>query len=276
MDKELLDRLAPFRDEAVEQGIPLAEVERWTAAAARPCASLSTDGDGPVVGHFGGPLLLPPELPDPYYPLIATIDLAALPADATDLQLPAGGHLLLFAHADDPYGRGGGGEALYLPPGTAVEEREVRDGATDFSDDAKTQEQVLRLLEQYPQGEMRLSRDVLLPSYSDPDVPDHFWTALVRDHPRAEQMSEVWDEVGWRIPGGGPLQLGGYPSDEYGGEGFHRESPDGQNPRDWVLLADWHPGLEGREGLTVHWPIRLPDLAAGRFDQAAATIFWNP
>ncbi|WP_223190643.1 DUF1963 domain-containing protein [Nonomuraea terrae] len=67
--------------------------------------------DGPVVGHFGGPLMLPADVTDPRrgQHLIASIDLAALPEDATGLPLPPDGRLLLFAHPDglaaiDEYG----------------------------------------------------------------------------------------------------------------------------------------------------------------------------
>lgn len=45
---------------------------------------------------------------------------------------------------------------------------------------------------------------------------------------------------------------------------------------DWVLLADWAPGIRGREGVTVHWSIQRADLAAGRFDRTFTTVFWNP
>ncbi|MGW1025411.1 hypothetical protein ACWD4J_17175 [Streptomyces sp. NPDC002577] len=49
------------------------------------------------MGRFGGRLLLPADTPDPAHPFVASIDLAALPADATDLPLPPDGRLLLFA-----------------------------------------------------------------------------------------------------------------------------------------------------------------------------------
>ncbi|MGH1551513.1 hypothetical protein ACRAWF_02865 [Streptomyces sp. L7] len=78
MNPELINRLEPFRAEALRRGIPLQDVEGWIAAA-RPCATLVTRGDGPVVGRFGGPLLLPADAPDPWFPLPATLDCAALP-----------------------------------------------------------------------------------------------------------------------------------------------------------------------------------------------------
>lgn len=51
--EEMRDRLRPFRDKALARGIPAADVERWMDTA-RPCATLGTGGDGPVVGRFGG------------------------------------------------------------------------------------------------------------------------------------------------------------------------------------------------------------------------------
>lgn len=118
MKPEMVERLAPFREAALTRGIPSADVERWIGAA-KPCATLAGHGDGPVVGTLGGPLLLPAGAPDPWYPLVASIDLAALPEDATDLPLPPGGRLLLFAFPDTETD----GEAVYVPADAAVEER---------------------------------------------------------------------------------------------------------------------------------------------------------
>ncbi|MCQ0014811.1 DUF1963 domain-containing protein [Actinomadura madurae] len=126
--------LQRFRSEALGRGIPSADVERWLGLA-RPCADLSPEEDGPVVGRLGGPVLLPPDVPVPAddftsmgrsyqmpYHLIADVDLAALPADATDLPMPPDGRLLLFAI---PGLDGATGAAVYVPAGTAVEERQV-------------------------------------------------------------------------------------------------------------------------------------------------------
>ncbi|MFF4402926.1 hypothetical protein [Streptomyces sp. NPDC001480] len=92
MTPEMRDRLSPFRCKAIARGTPAGDVERWLAAA-RSCATLARDGDGPVVGRFGGPLLLPADVPDSALPFVASIDLGVLPADATDLPLPPDGHL---------------------------------------------------------------------------------------------------------------------------------------------------------------------------------------
>jgi Domain of unknown function (DUF1963) len=271
---ELLGRLGPFRDEALKQRIPAPDVERWIATAARPCATLSPDGDGPVVGHFGGPLLLPPDVPDPYYPFLASIDFAALPAAATDLPLPDDGRLLLFAYAQDEYGSGGGGQAMYVPPGASTEEREVRYESVRF-DNGRADPEARVIVSQYPQGGLRLTINVSLPGYEG-ICPDYFCHTLYRDHPYAEELSAVWRDTQRQCAGGGPLVLGGYAEDENGGLEFTRKPYTGQDGNDWVLLADWHTAIRGVEGLTVHWPIRWPDLTARRFDQVDATVFWNP
>ena len=103
MTPEMRDRLSRFRGEAIARGIPTDDVERWLATA-RPCATLTRDGDGPVVGRFGGPLLLPADTPDPATPFVASIELAALPSDMTDLPLPCDGQFPL-APAMHPSGQ---------------------------------------------------------------------------------------------------------------------------------------------------------------------------
>ncbi|MDX3325945.1 MULTISPECIES: hypothetical protein [Streptomyces] len=101
MTTAIRSRFRPFREEAEAQGVPADDVERWLATA-RPCATLtlSDDDTGPLVGRFGGPLLLPSDTPDPGHPFVASVDLVALPADATDLLLPSDGRLLFFAGSE--------------------------------------------------------------------------------------------------------------------------------------------------------------------------------
>ena len=113
-------RLEQIRAEALQQGFPADDVDRWIASAV-PRGSLTADGDGPVVGRFGGPAMVPPGTRVTGDPLIATIDLAALPREATDLPLPSDGQLLLFGYpeGDNHYTQG---SALYVPAGVAVEE----------------------------------------------------------------------------------------------------------------------------------------------------------
>ncbi|HEY1967292.1 MAG TPA: hypothetical protein VGH89_05060, partial [Pseudonocardia sp.] len=66
---KLLDQ---FRAEALERNIPADDVERWMELV-RPCALLTGGGDGPIVGRFGGPVMLPTDAEDPRFPLIVTI-----------------------------------------------------------------------------------------------------------------------------------------------------------------------------------------------------------
>ncbi|WP_190086509.1 hypothetical protein [Streptomyces longisporoflavus] len=95
MRPEMLDKMNRFRAKALAGGVPSAGVERWLEAA-RPCATLASTVEGPVVGHFGGPNLLPADAPPlpAGLNLIAMLDLAALPEDATTLLLPREGRLL--------------------------------------------------------------------------------------------------------------------------------------------------------------------------------------
>ncbi|MEE1939875.1 DUF1963 domain-containing protein [Streptomyces sp. TRM 70361] len=91
----------------------------------------------------------------------------------------------------------------------------------------------------------------------------------------------------------GPLQTGGYASEEVidtdpVGDALFRvleavkegqwDGPVSDDVSDWVLLADWHAGMDvqGWESATAHWVIQREDLAARRFDRAFTHVFWNP
>ncbi|MFJ4784876.1 DUF1963 domain-containing protein [Streptomyces sp. NPDC088794] len=286
MTPELRDRLGPFRDTAIARGIPAEDVERWLDTA-RPCATLSKDGDGPVVGRFGGPLLLPADVPDPYFPFVASIDLAALPADATDLPLPTDGHLLLFAFPEGDGSLENMGEVVYVPAGTAVTERDKDSGDLFEVDEFR------ELIEKFPQEELRASTDVSLPYHCAVEIPESPYSRPLPGHPRSEDLVRVWDDTLDDIAGDGPLQLGGYSSEEAVYldpvttvvQCAVHTAQEGRWPgggtvsadvADWVLLADWNPGIDGIEGATVHWAIQREDLAAQRFDRTCATVFWNP
>lgn len=273
MTSELLDR---FRAEATARGIPAEDVERWLATAARPSTMLRPGGDGPVVGEFGGPLLLPADTEDPALPHVASIDLAALPADATDLPLPPDGRLLFFAYPETDYEGTGG--VVHVPAGTAVVERDRR-AWNDFEwPDADA------MFEAFPQGPLQATTAVSLPCHESVELPG--------EHPRAEELVEVWESVRPGPGVAGTLQLGGYADEEAidhdpvasavprAVEAVRAESdePVGETAADWVLLADWHAGwdVEGWESATVHWVIPRADLAARRFDRAYTSIFYNP
>ncbi|GGP86880.1 DUF1963 domain-containing protein [Saccharothrix coeruleofusca] len=270
MIDELQTRLSQFRDDAVEQGIAAEDVDRWLAAA-RPSATLARQGDGPVVGHFGGPLLLPADTPDLIHPFVATIDLAALPADATDLDLPADGHLLLFASPWDSDSAESAGAAVYVPAGTAVQERDKY--RWRWSDDEESRE----LFERFPQGPLRATPTVSLPEDLGYSI--------------SERLLKLWGENWEGTASWGMLQLGGYGTEAaIGGnpvsdvvffaqkamEDGHWEGPISTEVSDWVLLADWHLDVTGLEGATMHWAIQRDDLAARRFDRTFASLYWNP
>jgi hypothetical protein len=267
MTPEMLNRLNPFRDETLKRGIPSADVERWISATARPCATLSLDGEGPVVGQFGGPLALPGDVPDPWFPLVAAIDCAAIPGEATDFLLPPDGQLLLFGFpdADDPYSPGGG-SAVYIPSGTAVKEREERPW---FREHLEMRE----IRDQFPQGQLRFAMNISLPYYGLTEIPEHPYTKPLPGHPYSGQLAETWSDTAGAIAEWGPLQIGGYATDEIQGASEPLLSSPVENPEGWALLADWY---SGREGATIHWGIRRDDATARRFDQVRASVFWNP
>ena len=290
MNSELLGRLQPFRDEALEQGLPPADVERWIAAA-RPSGTLVTSGDGPVVGRFGGPLMLPADAPDPWFPLLATLDCAGLPEEVTGLPLPPDGHLLLFGFPEMTSYSASAGEVVYIPAGTPVEERTVKYPCV-------YDEATLRIHEQFPQDQLRLSADVSLPyHFLIPALEPPYDDAPLPGHPHAGELAESWLEASGDITVDGPLHIGGYAFHEnteadpviaaaHDAVRWRRfraaqsgEPGDGGDlpaPEDWVLLAQWDIGLNGREGSTLHWVIPRQDLAERRFDRSHVSFFWNP
>ncbi|MGW4910765.1 DUF1963 domain-containing protein [Streptomyces sp. NPDC004270] len=298
MTPDLIRRLAPFREEALGRGIPSQDIERWIATA-RLSGTLVTSGDGPVVGRFGGPLMLPADAPDPWFPLLATLDCAALPEEVTGLPLPADGHLLLFGFPEMTYYSASAGEIVYVPAGTPVEERETKypcvhgEEGNAFDDD-----QTLHIYEQFPQDELRLSADVSLPYHFLVASPEPFQEAApLPGHPHAWELAEAWTDTCGDIVVDGPLHIGGYAfhectetdpvvdaaqeAAEYrrqrtAGPGEPVDAAEPPAPENWVLLAQWDIGLTGREGSTLHWVIARQDLAERRFDRAHVSFFWNP
>ncbi|MEO3927846.1 hypothetical protein ABGB07_28845 [Micromonosporaceae bacterium B7E4] len=213
LPEELRNKLDRFRAAAVARGLPAEDVERWLRTARRS-ATLSPDADGPVVGRFGGPLLLPLDVPVPEtsfesmgrqyrfdHQLIATIDLAAIPEGATDLPLPSDGHLLLFAVAELENVLSG--SAVYLPAGTPVEERQQNLDYEPYAYD--TPEDLDAALRS--RGELRLAREASL-------APSEKY----RDDQYRSALAQAWDEAVAEIwpPAHVPLQIGGNATDHEG------------------------------------------------------------
>ncbi|GLY05451.1 hypothetical protein Acsp01_58300 [Actinoplanes sp. NBRC 101535] len=264
------------RAEALRQGIPAADVDRWLDLA-RPCALLTQDGDGPVAGAVRGPVLLPAGVEDPWFPLIATIDCAALPAGTTDLPLPADGRLLLFGWPEED----GFGQVKYVPADAVVEERQPY--PPPFTPDEREYAEVYAELRP---GDLRLTADISLPYAAD----------ILPGHPHAAALAAVWEKVLLGVPDGvfahrghrTPLLIGGYGTDDNGldpvqavirfdrGDEEPEEEPDTEtaNPDGWLLLAEFHGGRPG--GATIFWMIRRDDLIERRFDQARTLVDWNP
>lgn len=245
-------------------------------------------GDGPVVGRFGGPLLLPAGLPGPparTY-LVATLDLAALPEAATRLPLPG----RRAPAPDRPLLRGSPGRgrrALHVPVGTPVEKHPLAPGHDP--DDAWAE-----LGGRTAEGEvLRLRRDVSLPGNESLYDP--------AEYPSARELRYAWaqgrDEAHPHHDGL-RLQLGGYPVDPYGetdmltasarqaarvsgqtarvsGQPVEEQSGPWEAPRagKQVLLAQWYGGalVDGR----VYWTAARRDLAAGRSGAVSVLGFFQ-
>ncbi|MDX3852413.1 DUF1963 domain-containing protein [Streptomyces sp. AK02-01A] len=254
---------------------------------ARPCATLALEGDGPVVGRFGGPLMLPAGAPGSIYPFVASIDLAALPGDATDLPLPIDGHLLLFAFPEADGGFSTMGEVVYVPAGAAVEERDKNSGAWFEIEEYR------EMVEAFPRGQLRATTHASLPYHYAVEIPEAPYSGPLPGHPRSEELARVWQDTPDAIAIRGPLRIGGYASEE----AVHHDPVEGvarcavraveaggwgaggvvsDAVEDWVLLAEWKPGIERREGAIVHWAIQREDLAARRFGRTYTAVRWNP
>ena len=184
------ENLDQVRAEALRRDIPATDVERWLGLA-RPSALLTQRGDGPVVGAIRGPVMLPADAEDPKFPLIATIDCAALPADVTDLPLPADGQLLLFGWPEEH----GYGQVMYVPAGVAVEEREQY--PPGFSPD---DEECAEVYAEIPKGDLHLTVDISLPYVKT--IPGPPWSPPLPGDPPFEEMTEVWQEVLGNVPEG--------------------------------------------------------------------------
>ncbi|MGK5673321.1 hypothetical protein ACSNOB_10820 [Micromonospora sp. URMC 106] len=122
--------LTEFRKTALEHGMPQDAIDYWVSLA-RPYLSLDGDGNGPVMGYFGGRPALPASVPWPAgHAHLASVDLAAIPGNATDLDLPADGTLVFFAV---PGKTSTVGRVVHVPADAAVAEAEPPDGVTVYA-----------------------------------------------------------------------------------------------------------------------------------------------
>jgi hypothetical protein len=255
-----LKRLGRFREAALATGIPAADVDCWLTLA-RPAAEEHA--------HAGGRRRCE-------HQLIATLDLSAIPADATDLPLPPDGHLLLFANPDLEIEVAGG--ARYLPAGVALQEREPHlDWRPVYEyDTAEDLDAHLRAA-----GELRLRYGTTLFEHPDDDLAAYADAAA---HPRAAELREVWQDVSDDDDDDDDddefveFQIGGHASDfdGYGDPVLHAAVKDaerrGAAPLEWVLLAQWH----GMPMATLYWAIPRRDLAERRFDRVMVMMWANP
>ncbi|MEK8107253.1 hypothetical protein NKG94_22650 [Micromonospora sp. M12] len=132
--------------------------------------------------------MLPADAKQPTFPLIATIDCAALPADVTDLPLPADGQLLLFGWPEEH----GYGQVMYVPAGVAVEEKRSIPGLLSG------RRGVCRGLRGDPAGDLH-SRSTSLPYVKT--IPGPRGLRRCRGSP-FEEMTEVWQDVLGDVPDG--------------------------------------------------------------------------
>ncbi|SIN44555.1 DUF1963 domain-containing protein [Micromonospora cremea] len=274
MTPQVQSALDGLRERADELTIPADDAEWWLGQA-RPSAFLDPDADEPVVGRIGGStVMLPPGLPDPAGDLVATIDLAALPAGVTDLPLPSDGTLLLFASLEaiaygghdegytDPIGC-----AVHVAAGTPVERRRLRrlnDWPGEIADS------IVKI------GDLHLWQGVSLPTAYHVSPRIHTADAPAR---YANDVPEPWRELINTHPRGAHLQLGGYGWGHQNVEPVRdaaHTAPQPTDPDNRVLLAQWNttgePNFHDRH---VYWTIDHDDLAAGHLDRTRVTTTWN-
>ncbi|MEV4342478.1 DUF1963 domain-containing protein [Streptomyces sp. NPDC049590] len=256
------DRVNRFRAEAASRGLPSGEVEEWIRVAL-PAVYLAEGGDGPLVARTGGDPVLPPGVPVPSDPFVASVDLAALPPGATGLPLPSDGHLLFFSGTDAH----GVGErvpdaVLYVPAGTPVSPVPLGHGR-------RTPYKARDLRTVWHQSSAQMPESFALDTWGA--FPDEEQFDL------ADELGDAWAQVGgYRPPW--VLQLGGHPVSPQNDPVHYARDPGEAGPAghgtedadDWALLATWWCGDDVPEldSGVAHWVIRRRDVAALRFDRA--------
>ncbi|MFJ5986254.1 DUF1963 domain-containing protein [Lentzea sp. NPDC092896] len=223
---------------------------------ARPCG-VHREG-GQRVGHFGGPIMVPDEVDERWFPLVATIDCAAVPPETTDLALPPDGLLLFFSYPEED----GMGDVVHVPLDAVVRERPLHPDITHDEDFAE-------IFQEMQRGEIHLVPALSLPFPGE-------------TNDAAEALARQWGDPASRfLLGGYGTEFDGRTPAEWAAEVAAwqaKEGPRSDRATDgehWVLLAElniYRPG----GGATMFWAIHRDDLAARRFERAQFVVDWNP
>jgi hypothetical protein len=238
-----VNELQAFRAAARKKNMPDEAVDWWLRLA-RPCLRLEKDDSGPVVGYFGGRPALPASVAWPEDCVhLASIDLAAIPGDTHDLNLPGDGTLVFFSVTDSVPDIG---QVVHVPAGTAVTEAEP------------------------PASTATVYDRIPLSGRPDWSLPERPWLSLRyagedRDDARLYQEL-VWD-LGYDDRGDETVAvLGGFGTSNTGGLGIP------VTPETEVLLVEFHltDDLVGEDFetdyATLFYVITRADLAAHRFE----------
>jgi hypothetical protein len=244
-----------FRAEALGHGFSESEVERWTPLV-RPCGVYREGGQR--VGRFGGPIMVPAGVGDRWFPLVATIDCAAVPPEMTDLALPSDGLLLFFGYPEED----GMGDVVHVPSGTEVQERPLHPGAAHDEDFPEIYQELQR-------GDIHLVPGLSLPFTGETEAV-------------AEALATKWGEHHslFLLGGYGTEYDGRLPAEWAAGNAAWHATEEPRSDRaaaseHWVSLAEltvYRPG----GGATMFWAIHRNDLAACRFDRTQFVVDWNP
>ncbi|MBE1875449.1 DUF1963 domain-containing protein [Myceligenerans pegani] len=293
--QDMTDHLAAFRERALATGAPAEQIGRW-AGLARPAVILAPTADGPEAGWFGDERRPAPGADGTYSAirerrpeemhLIATVDLAKVAASATDLPLPADGHLLFFASTEIG-DENTAGSVDYLPAGTGLGDR-----ARDYDDYDNYELLYDRGIGTHEDLEAGLRKIDPLRPVPVVTLPDHeptysrplFTDPLAERFEDAGRLRRAWHDTRWTHGWpGAHLQLGGWASaygEEFGDPVRYAAAtakfdgaegaPDGDS---WVLLAQWIGFLDHA---SMFWTIPAADLEELRFDRARVILHWRP
>lgn len=238
-----------FRRKARQAGAPIEAVEQWLRLA-RPQAELIPDGgDLPVAGRFGGLPALPEgmEWPD-WNSLVLTLDLAALPAGAHDLDLPPDGTLLFFLQPDfylDTH------HITYVPAGVPVAERAAPDRVPVLD-------------------------PIVLHARSGWDLPEIAMLAPF-DLGAADEAREAIEDVMWSLDHPHyEFSIGGYGGNSTGGADYPATEPRQDTVLATIWLREYLAGeVFGPTTLVANFVISHADLAARAFDKAFLAADFN-